>query len=69
VETAVYDLELSYLREANGGHAFKGWDSEGGNTAKEEDTEINPEDMVFSKSSLTSPFYLKQGKVQSKKAS
>jgi hypothetical protein len=61
VELSIYELELGYLQECVGGNAMRGWESET-NDAETNSTksEVPPEDMMFSKSSMSSPLYSKQ---------
>ena len=66
LEGAIYDLELKYLQESKGGNAVRGWDMNG--SVAEPGINVNSEEMVFSKSSLSSPWPTKSlAKTQLKK--
>ena len=70
VELSIYELELGYLQESIGGNAMRGWEAEpSDNETSSTRSDIAVEDMMFSKSSLTSPLYSNKqagGRVQRK---
>ena len=61
VETSIYELEFGYLQECVGGSAMHGWESDITSLSDSNSTksEVRIEDMMFSKSSMSSPLYAK----------